>query len=169
MLNWYAVLTKPRRESEALAQLKRQGFEAWLPMVRERKRQREPALALSPLFPRYLFTRVDLTLQDVSPIRSTVGCCGLVRFGAYPAPVPEAVIERLQALEDDAGYIHLDLVETELHPGDPLRVTEGPLEGLRVLFQARTSQQRVVVLLEWMGTQRPLTLPAGGLEPLRAA
>lgn len=40
MRHWHALLTKPRQECIATVQLERQGYEGYLPMVRERCRER---------------------------------------------------------------------------------------------------------------------------------
>ena len=86
---WYLVHAKPRQEDTALANLARQGFEAFLPRMRRQVRHagrwRERVEAL---FPRYLFVSLDPETHDWAPIRSTVGVSSLVRFGDEPARVP---------------------------------------------------------------------------------
>jgi len=92
MSRWYAIHTKPRQEETALAHLERQGFDCHLPRARERRRARHRyALVTLPLFPRYLFARLDLATQNTAPIRSTQGVVGLVRFGLDPAPLPKVL------------------------------------------------------------------------------
>jgi hypothetical protein len=101
-LNWYLVHTKPRQEEIALANLERQGYECYLPQMRiERVRRRKAEVTTEPMFPRYLFIRLDSSDQGKSwsPIRSTLGVSQLVHFGiAWPvSPQPRSV----DAVSDD--------------------------------------------------------------------
>jgi transcriptional antiterminator RfaH len=50
MLNWYAVQTKLRREQTAEENLERQGFAAYLPRIRGRRRKRNKSVdAVEPV------------------------------------------------------------------------------------------------------------------------
>lgn len=123
MSRWYAIHTKPRQEETALAHLERQGFDCHLPRARERRRTRHRyAMVTLPLFPRYLFARLDLATQNTAPIRSTQGVVGLVRFGLDPAPLPEGFVEQLRE-QDDRGCIP-ELGDWQA--GHALEVTQGP-------------------------------------------
>ena len=87
-LSWYVVHTKVRQEALALTNLNRQGFECYMPMIKlEKIRQRKTATVAEPMFPRYLFIRLDTSGsgQSWSPIRSTLGVSQLVRFGGQSA------------------------------------------------------------------------------------
>jgi hypothetical protein len=93
---WYLVHTKPRQEEVALANLERQGYECYLPQMRiERIRRRKAEVATEPMFPRYLFIRLDSSDQGKSrsPIRSTLGVSQLVHFGARAAKVDDALVD----------------------------------------------------------------------------
>lgn len=99
---WFAVFTKPRQEATAQQNLDRQSFETYLPQIKQSRRNRGKWIErIEPMFPRYLFFRLDPNTQDSSPIRSSKGAVGLVRFGGEPVPVPEAVIRTLREFETD--------------------------------------------------------------------
>lgn len=156
MSRWYAIHTKPRQEETALAHLERQGFDCHLPRARERRRARHRyAMVTLPLFPRYLFARLDLATQNTAPIRSTQGVVGLVRFGLDPAPLPEGFVEQLRE-QDDQGCIP-ELGDWQA--GHALEVTQGPFAGLRAVFAARDGNTRVIVLMELLGRTQRLALP----------
>ena len=90
---WYVVYAKPRSEDVALDNLKRQGFDVYLPKIEQVRRIRKKATkVVVPLFPRYLFIRLDLGRQNISPIRSTRGVCQLVRFSNNPVAIPDEFI-----------------------------------------------------------------------------
>ena len=78
---WYVVMTQPCNEEGALRNLTRQGFDAFLPRrwVTKRRPDRFCTL-LEPLFPRYLFVRLDLELQRWRSINGTYGVRRLVGF-----------------------------------------------------------------------------------------
>ena len=58
---WYVVHTHPRGESLAFVNLQRQGLEAFLPQYLKRRRHaRRTQWVPAPLFPRYLFVKMDI-------------------------------------------------------------------------------------------------------------
>lgn len=151
MISWYAVLTRPQAESTALANLLRQGYEAYLPRCRVRvSHARRREIVLRPLFPRYLFAGLDHAVKPWRPIRSTFGVAGLVQFGDEPAPVPENIIRSLREREEAGAF---DRVSTEqsLRIGDLVRVTEGAFEDMIGRLVELRDQDRVVVLLDLLG------------------
>ena len=87
----------------------RQGFATYLPRYLKRRRHaRRIDVVAAPLFPRYLFVEIDMTVQRWRSIYSTIGVSRLVCNGEYPAPVPEQVIEELKSRQNASGLIQLD-------------------------------------------------------------
>lgn len=149
---WYLVYTKPRQEEVALANLVRQGYGAYLPRARQaRRRQGRRLEVVEPLFPRYLFIYLDAGTDNWGPIRSTVGVASLVRFGQEPARVPQALVEFLKEREGAEG-LH-EWATPELQAGDRVRVAEGVFQGYEGILLARSSRERVLVLLDILGKQ----------------
>lgn len=86
----------------------------------------------------------------------------MVRFGGVPAEVPEAVIAQIKARMDvDSGFVQLQL--PDLQPGAPVRIAQGPLEGIEGIFKAPAGLERVRVLLSLMGTEREVVVPKAAL------
>jgi len=161
--SWYLVYTKPRQEEVALANLERQGYTTYLPRVRHKRRRKgRPTAVIEPLFPRYLFIHLDTHTDNWAPIRSTLGVASLVRFGQKPAPIPESLISFLRSRESRDG-LH-EWAEPEYRAGDRVRVADGPMEGYEGILLARTSRERVVVLLDILGKQVRAQLELGRLE-----
>ena len=89
MTLWYAVHTHSRSEEKALAHLARQGFSAYLPrFLKRRSHARRHDWVPAPLFPRYLFVRLDPGPERWMAVGPTVGPCDPVGAGDRPAPVP---------------------------------------------------------------------------------
>lgn len=163
---WYLVHSKPQREEVATTNLERQGFEVFVPRMRVQARRRGHFVErVEPMFPRYLFTRLDAEQQDWSPIRSTVGVSTLVRFGLKPAVVPEPLVDDLRSRADEDGIV-TDLVPPDLEPGRPVRIIEGLLEGYRGIVQAKSGNERVHLLLDMVGKRASATLNAHQIAPV---
>jgi len=143
-LAWYLIHTKPRQEALALTNLSRQGFECYMPMLRLQKiRQRKTAMVAEPMFPRYLFIRLDTSGygQSWSPIRSTLGVNQLVRFGGQPAKVDGQLIDLIRSREQGT---HAQPLFTA---GDNVTVADGPFAGLEAIYQNTDAESRSMILL----------------------
>ncbi|MFZ1575259.1 MAG: transcriptional activator RfaH [Chromatiaceae bacterium] len=164
MEHWYAVHTKARDERLAEENLQRQGFATFLPRIKGSKHRRGRWLeVVEPLFPGYLFTRLDLLLQDTSPIRSTRGVLGLVRFGGDPAPVPPGLVEQLMAATaSEDGVVRQEHL---FHPGDQVEIVTGPFAGLPASILAETGKERVELLLELLGRANKVVISRHQLTP----
>lgn len=159
MEGWYVVFTKPRQETRAEEHLQRQGFCCFLPRIKQmRKRRGTRYKTIEPLFPRYLFVRLNLIQDDVSPIRSTQGAVGLVRFGDRLPIVPEPFINSLSATADPISHL-IDISEPEFVAGQKIVIEEGPLAGVQGIFQASSGDERVLILLEMLGRQNTVAVP----------
>ena len=70
-MRWYVAHTRQNAEQRAVFNLTRQGFSAYLPRYRRRRRHaRKVDTVLSPLFPRYVFVGMD---PEVARWRSVNG------------------------------------------------------------------------------------------------
>lgn len=142
---WYLVHTKPRQEDIALANLERQGYDCYLPQMRiERIRRRKAELATEPMFPRYLFVRLDSSDQGKSwsPIRSTLGVSQLVHFGARAAKVDDSLVDLLRQRERSLP------TEAMFHSGNSVVITDGPFAGIEAIYQTADAERRAFILLE---------------------
>jgi len=146
-LHWYLVHTKPRQETCALENLRRQGYECYLPTVpSERLCQGLLTVADAPLFPRYLFIRLGQgdSAKSWAPIRSTKGVSRLVSFGIEPARVDDGLIELLRTREASVRTEPKRLFEL----GERVRLTEVPFAGIEGIYQMTDGERRVMVLIE---------------------
>ena len=161
--SWYLVLTKPQSEFKAQENLSRQGYETYLPLLQtSRRRNGKNVKRTEALFPRYLFIHLDKEADNWSPIRSTIGVAGLVRFGGMPAVVPENMIENLKENENELGLQSFE--KKELQPGDKVEIIDGPFEGFKAVYQKMKSTERVSVLLDIVGKNTQVTLSMHELE-----
>ena len=154
---WYVVHTKPRQEVRALENLENQGLECFLPTLTvDRLRHGVRVTATEPLFPRYLFVRLEAGASNWAAIRSTRGVVRLVEFGGVSARVPESLILGLK----NSAPEHKALFTK----GGQVRVVEGPFVGFQAelirLYETEEGELRAMMLLELLSRPQRISLPA---------
>lgn len=162
-LQWYLVHCKPRQDIRASENLERQGFHCYCPVRRVEKFRygRKQALA-EPLFPGYLFIRLDRVNDNWHPIRSTRGVNGIVRFNQEPLPVQDEIIEQIRTRLGGTAA-----PEPYLKPGEHVQITEGAFSRLEAIFVANDGEERVVVLLNLLQRDQELTFPLHCVRKLK--
>lgn len=164
MKRWHAVFTRPHCEVRAEINLARQGYEVYLPRLRKALRHaRRVENVLRPLFPRYLFVALDPQRDGWRPILSTFGVTDMVRFADTPADVPSALIDALRAREVE-GALSETPAAASWKMGEKLRVFSGVFAEMVGKLEAMSGFDRVSLLLEVMGREVKVTLPAHLLE-----
>ncbi|HEX4842260.1 MAG TPA: transcriptional activator RfaH [Limnobacter sp.] len=165
MAQWYVMYTKPRLEAVAEDNLLRQHYRVFFPkaLVRKRKPSQGVVEVVEPLFPRYLFVRLEQGVDDFSKLRSTKGCVDLVKFGGKPTPVPNALVDLIAQQASDQGVLDLSAAQ-QLDIGTQVRVADGPFEGLVGTIAKQKSADRVLVLLNVLGAERAVEVRTIQLE-----
>jgi transcriptional antiterminator RfaH len=162
MQRWYLVHTKPCGETLAHTHLSRQGYDVYLPRIAQpvlrRGRWRDRIVAL---FPRYLFVRLREGLQTLGPIRSSTGVADVVRFGSRYAVVPDSIVDGLVARADPESGLHRIGLPAGLRPGSPVSIAMGAFDGLKGIFERTEGAERVVILLQLLGRDVLVRVPAG--------
>ena len=79
---WFLAQIKPNCATIANRNLRRQGFETFLPMEEEtRQRSGKFVTTKRPLFPGYIFVAFDANRGHLRSVNSTYGITKLVSFG----------------------------------------------------------------------------------------
>lgn len=158
--SWYVVQTQVNAEAKAVRNLLRQGFEPYLPRyLKRRSHARKIDRVAAPLFPRYLFVRVDAVSQRWRSIQSTFGVSHLVLNGSEPARISKQIVAALKAREDEGGFIKLDL-RRQFSLGAKVRVLAGAFADNLGLFDGLCDRDRVAILLDFLGRQVRVSLDA---------
>ncbi len=163
MDQWYAVHTQAKGEGKAASHLQQQGYRVYLPRWRRRRSHaRRVEWVSAPLFPRYLFVRFDVDVTSWRAIRSTIGVRQIVSFGKdLPAPVPKGIVEAIHAREGEDGLVE---IVPPFHNGEQVVVHEGPFSGQVGIFNCMDDAQRVTILLDLLGREVRLKVPAYAIE-----
>lgn len=145
---WFVAYTLARKEALAVAHLERQGFDAFLPRITATHRHARQATTVHvPLFPRYVFVRLDVERQRWRSINGTIGVQTLVTTLDAPAPVPPGIVEALQACANEDGLLDL---HGQLQEGDFVRLLGGPFDGAIGTLTRLDERGRVEVLFKWL-------------------
>ena len=131
-------------------------IEVFNPRIRYARATRQgPVWVTESMFPNYLFACFDWR-TSLNRVHFAPGVSGIVHFGVEWPTVPDQVIAELRALVGENG---LQNTERAFQIGDQVRICGGPLHGLEaVVTQYMPGQQRVAVLLDFLGRQSTVNL-----------
>jgi len=158
--HWYCLRTQLKREHIAAAQIQAEGSRRTCPRIRFKRRTRRGRCGsrgyVSELPVRTLRAR-RVVAED--PPRARVR--GVVHFGDRWPPIPEHTIAELRAtVGDDDVHVIGNVFEA----GDPVLISGGALDGLRaVVTRVMAANDRVAVLMDFLGRQTAVELPADAL------
>jgi len=97
-----------------------------------------------PLFPGYLFVRLDLA-QPWNPVRYAPGVFQLLMTGDRPSICPEGAVSALQAAEAERATYPRQ--EPPWRPGDAVSLGKGPMEGQHAIVLSVGTDMALVSLL----------------------
>ena len=163
---WFTIRTKVHKENLARGQYARQGYEVYLPQtLKTRRHARRVENVIRPFFTGYLFLHLAPEERNWVTIGSTIGSVGAVHFGDQYPPVPDWMIENLQAREDEQGLISTFEIDTSsLKKGKRIKIHSGELEGLEGIFQEMRGEDRAIVLLEMLRRKIIATVPLTSVD-----
>lgn len=166
MSSWCVVNTLPCQEVRAETNLLRQGYRAWLPVVRRvRRHARRIDLARVPLFPGYIFVELDLDRDTWSPINSTYGVRRILMREARPESLHECFVADLQRTVGEDGTCALPPECKELRAGAQVRVVYGPFADNIATVLGLAPKERVLLLLDLLGGKVKTTMPRLAVLP----
>ncbi len=157
-MEWYLVFTKLNEEEKVARQLTGANIENLFPKIKkQRMRMRKIITVTEPLFPRYIFTRIDLE-EKFRTIKYTRGVVGFVDFGLGPIAVDQNIVDDIRAREKD-GYVDLGNSNRRYRKNEHLRVKRGLFKDMDVIFNGYLSgEERVSLLLNSMNSNIRLNI-----------
>ena len=141
---WYAAYTSANHEKRVAEQLGVRLVEHFVPLYESVRRWKDRKVRLQlPLFPGYVFVRLDL--RDRIQVLQVPGVARLVGFNGQPAALPDEEMEILRSGLRQG-------LRAQPHPfltvGRRVRIVGGPFAGLEGVLKKKKSNLRVVVTLE---------------------
>ena len=153
---WYSVYSKPQKEKFAQFHLQSKGVEVFLPQL-VMPQASVGSRRVVPLFPSYLFVRIDVSSGESAYVVWSPGVKYLVSFNGVPASIDDNVIDYLKDRADSTGQIQ---ASSNLKRGQRVRVTGGPFEGLEALIEKPPDGRgRVKLLMNLLNRQVQAEIP----------
>jgi transcription antitermination factor NusG len=157
-LLWYVAHTRPRREKKLAEYCERQGFIVTLPCYRSvKKYDRKTSVFEKPLFPNYVFLRLEPSQRQK------------VFQSDYVANLLEVTDQQL--FEEQLGNILLSLeseseviLAPQITVGSRVKITSGPLRGLEGFVENRSGVTYVNLRLDFIGQAVAVKVEASDLE-----
>ncbi|TRX57203.1 transcription/translation regulatory transformer protein RfaH [Thalassomonas sp. M1454] len=157
--HWYVLTSKPREEQRAFDNLTSQGHDVFLPKIAKvKKRQGIKVVSLEPLFPNYLFIRLDKEQANFNAVRSTRGVGAFVRFGATQATISEQLIEKIK--QDTQGEAESKTLDDliKFNSGEKVEITEGPFKGLEAIYKSKDGLERSILMVKMLGQENEIKI-----------
>ncbi|MCX6893257.1 MAG: transcription termination/antitermination NusG family protein [Verrucomicrobiota bacterium] len=157
---WLVAYTKPRREKKLVEHCQRQNLSAALPCYSSAHKYRGKTVVFQkPLFPGYVFLRIDPTQKDY------------VRSNDHVARLLEVFDQ--ETFDRQLGSILLALDEkvgVRLAPaigeGMRVRIKSGPLQGIEGWVERRSGMSTVLLRLDFINQAAAVSVDADALDPI---
>ncbi len=164
-MTWFVVFTDSRCEQETADEIQADtGFPAYTPieLCKTFKHGRKAIIARA-LFPRYLFCR--FSPEDNWPALLEVdGVCDVLRNNGNPSPVPDAIVPKLQRMQQLGLFDHTR-APNPFPPGSRVELDDdGPFASLMAEVKRVRSNDRCDVLLRWLGREMMVNVPMARLS-----
>lgn len=157
---WYALCVSTRKEVFTSNHLQAREIETLCPTYRvTRVYESKRIVANLPLFPSYVFARLDIGQQPV--LRTVPGVLGIVGFSDGPIPVDPLEIAALRAVML-AGLLcePIDF----LRAGQRVRIKSGPFAGHEGVLKRIRGANRFVISVSLLQRSIAVEVPAELLE-----
>ncbi len=158
---WYVVRTQVKREKLAAENLRHlEGVEVFLPRLRYQKTTRRGRVWwVEALFPGYLLARFE-RVEMGRAVSYAQGVSRIVGFGEQLPTVPEKFVEELRAEVERHHHENEEIVvDWSVRVGDEVEIADGPLKGMEgEVVKVRSADQRVSLLLEFLGEMKPIEM-----------
>jgi transcription antitermination factor NusG len=161
-LHWYAVMVKSRHEKVVSARLAAFAIVHYLPLQRELHRWSDRTQLVDvPLFPGYLFTRLDIYGSHRLNILRTPGVVGFVANQAGPLPIPDEQVESVEiAVNSGLEYWPTETFQER----DRVRVVRGPLTGIEGSCLRVGPKPQLVISIDLIGRSLSVSISDSDVE-----
>lgn len=186
---WYVVRRTSKTDAHALAWLARLGLQSYYPMMRAlrpvpmrrlSRKQRTSGLPLMrpcviPLFPSYIFVRLDLGRDRWSSVVSDIaGVGGMVSENNLPVEISPLLIAGIRACEIDGLVPGKTPAAMIFRVGENVHIRDGALAGFLATIEQTPDytiadvdgDTRIRVAVELFGRTTPVDLTISQVEKL---
>ena len=162
-MEWYAVHTHVNKESLSEINLIRQNFITYLPKYKKIiKHARKISTVVRPLFPRYLFVKLDLVKQRWNLINSTYGVNVLITMEEKPVKILDKIINEIKSYDNSDGIANISPYSS-MTLGEEVNIIDGLFSGRKAIFDGLTEDNRIKVLFNLLGKEVTLSMTPIGV------
>jgi transcription antitermination factor NusG len=160
--HWFAAYTTSRHEKRVALHLTQRRIEHFLPLYRAQHKWKDGSEALVdlPLFPGYVFIRIDP--RDRVGVLEVPGVVSIIGTATRPAPLADDEVEALR--------IGLDPMRSQPHPllrtGQRVRIKNGALAGIEGIVLRKKSGCRVVLTLDLLMQSIAIEVDGEDVDPI---
>jgi transcriptional antiterminator RfaH len=160
---WYVLQYKPNSHHIASNNLKKQGFEIFLPLHVSTSRKVSRFVNVTrPLFPGYMFITFDRTESKWHKINNTYGVSRLITFNSILKSIPTIFIDHLMKRYDLSGKL---IPIQKLKKGAHVTILTGPFANFIAIVEKYEDDQRIWVLMDLMGRKTKIQTYSDDLRP----
>ena len=150
-MNWYLLQTKPNVLVIAFVNLRRQGFDVFMPFIIKTTKKNGRFLDIkSPLFPGYVFIGTSIDPIPWKTINGTRGISKAVTLDGIYRSVNACVIDGLQSRCNEDGIIQ-QLSDIALN--DRVKIERGPFSEFVCTVDQIKDDKRAWVLIDLLQQQ----------------
>jgi len=160
---WYAIYTRSRHEKVVYELLNDKGIQTFLPLRvllsqwKDRKKKIE-----SPLFPGYLFTRINI-LDDFTKVITSKGVVKILGTNGTPIPIPTDEIDSVKTLlKSGLKYDPYPFLKS----GMKVQVIRGPLQGIIGKINERLGKYKLLISIELIKRSISVEIDVKDVEPI---
>ena len=162
-LSWAVIYTKPRQEARAKENLEGLGLDVSSPLRPiEKARGGVISVDFEPLFPRYLFVRIEpIVFQKVlHTLRNVRGVSQLVKFGGRLAELDEQTFKKIMSLQEEISLLPVKAYQS----GDGVIFTHGAFRDISAVYEESDGDRRVILLFDLLGKSARLSVPVSAVK-----
>ena len=163
-MNWYLLQTKPHAHVIAFENLRRQGFDVFMPLIIKTIKKNGRFLDIkSPLFPGYVFMGASIDPVPWKSINGTRGVSKAVTLDGIYRPVSTHIIEGLQSRCDEHGVLRQ---LNDIVAADRAKIERGPFADFICTVDDIHDDQRAWVLIDLLRQQTKVEVPLGDVSKI---
>jgi transcriptional antiterminator RfaH len=161
--SWYAIQVRCQFEKKASQQLQEKGVEAFVPMVKQRRRWSDRWQVVEfPTFPGYAFVHLHPSPARRLQVLQTRGVMSFVAFGGELIPIPDRQIEDVRVLlSRNVPYTAHPYIKI----GQRVRIRGGCLDGIEGILTSNHGDKTLLISVEPIQRSIAVSIADFDIEP----
>lgn len=161
---WYLLQTRINQHHKALQNLINQDFNCFSPNIATKSNLKKVSdNRIEPLFPGYIFIRLGENCNWTAA-QSTRGVSRFVKFGLYPAKVPDTVVNQIKS--DLSRYANKKENISTFKPGDRVSIVNSSFDCYDAIFKCRAGNNRSIILINILEQMREIEISSELVQSL---